>query len=261
MRIGGPRIWEDLFELQTIRTLLRRAVELGVNFFDTADVYGPTASEQLIAEILHPYPADLVIATKGGLLRSGRGPFQANGRPEHLRVACEASLHRLRLSSIALYQLHTVDPQVPLEDSVGALKDLQQEGKIQHVGLSNVRLSELHRARAIVPIVSVQNRYSLVDRSSDEVLAACVEHQIAFLPWAPLDRGRLGRRGSPLEQIASNHHVMPAQIALAWLLQRSPVMVPIPGTASTAHIEENVAAASVSLRAEDVGQLDAIEAR
>ncbi len=258
MRIGGPTIWRNPEALEGVRTLLRRVLELGVNFIDTADIYGPEVSERLLAASLFPYPDDLVIATKGGLTGPGRGQFQPDGRPEHLQTACERSLRRLKIAQIDLYQLHTIDPMVPLEDSVGALRDLQAEGKIRHIGLSNVSSEQLRRARAITPVVSVQNRYSLLDRSSDEVLAACTQEGIIFLPWAPLARGQLGRPGSLVSALAAARRVTPAQVALAWLLHRAPVMVPIPGTASIEHLEENVAAARIRLPPEALAQLDAL---
>ncbi len=255
MRIGGPTVWRSPEALEGVRTLLRRVLELGVNFIDTADIYGPEVSERVLAASLFPYPDDLVIATKGGLTGPGRGQFQPDGRPEHLQTACERSLRRLKIAQIDLYQLHTVDPLVPLEDSVGALRDLQAAGKIRHIGLSNVSLEQLRRARAIAPVVSVQNRYSLLDRSSDEVLAACTQEGIVFLPWAPLARGHLG---SVVSALATARRVTPTQVALAWLLHRAPVMVPIPGTASIEHLEENVAAARIRLPPEDLAQLDAL---
>lgn len=255
MRIGGPTVWRNPESLEGVRTLLRRVLELGINFIDTADIYGPEVSERLLAASLFPYPDDLVIATKGGLTGPGRGQFQPDGRPEHLQAACERSLRRLKTAQIDLYQLHTVDPMVPLEDSVGALRDLQAAGKIRHIGLSNVSLEQLQRARAIAPVVSVQNRYSLLDRSSDEVLAACAQEGIVFLPWAPLARGHLG---SAVRALAMTRGVTPTQVALAWLLHRAPVMIPIPGTASIDHLEENVAAARIPLPPEDLAQLDAL---
>lgn len=255
MRIGGPTVWRSPESLEGVRTLLRRVLELGINFIDTADIYGPEVSERLLAASLFPYPDDLVIATKGGLTGPGRGQFQPDGRPEHLQTACERSLRRLKIAHIDLYQLHTIDPMVPLEDSVGALRDLQAAGKIRHIGLSNVSLEQLRRARAIAPVVSVQNRYNLLDRSSDEVLAACTQAGIVFLPWAPLARGHLG---SVVSALATARRVTPTQVALAWLLHRAPVMVPIPGTATIEHLEENVAAARIRLPPEDLAQLDAL---
>ncbi len=258
MRLASSTVWERPGAAETVRALLRRVVALGVNFIDTADIYGPEVSERALADSLFPYKKDLVIATKGGLAGPGRGQFQPDGRPDHLRLACEASLRRLKLTEIALYQLHTVDPQVPLEDSVGALRDLQTAGKIRHIGLSNVSATQLQRARAVAPIRSVQNRYSLLDRRSDRVLATCTQEGIAFLPWAPLARGQLGLSGSVVSLLAATRGVTPAQIALAWLLHRAPVMVPIPGTASMPHLEENVAAAGITLDPEELAQLEVI---
>jgi pyridoxine 4-dehydrogenase len=255
MRITGPGVlgWPE--DRQNSLAVLRRAVELGVNLIDTADSYGPEVSELLIAEALHPYPQGLVIATKGGLVRTERGRWPVDGSPEHLREACEASLRRLRLERIDLYQLHRPDPEVPLEDSVGELARLRQEGKIRHVGLSNVSVEQLARAQAIVPIASVQNRYSLADRKSEDVLEACEREGIAFLPWYPLAVGDLAMPGGALGRIASARGATPAQVALAWLLARSPVVCPIPGTASLRHLEENVVAASLELTDEELGAL------
>jgi pyridoxine 4-dehydrogenase len=232
MRLTGPGIWGDPADRSAAGGVLHRALDLGVNFIDTADAYGPETNERLIAEYLHPYPAGLIIATKGGLVRPGPGRFEADGRPEHLRAACEASLERLRLDCIDVYQLHTPDRRVPFEDSVGELARLQREGKIRHIGLSNVSLAQLEAARAWVTVVSVQNRYSASDRSSDDVLDYCERDGIAFIPWFPLEAGKLAGQSDG---------------ALAWLLARSPVMLPIPGTSSIAHLEENVAAAGVRL--------------
>jgi pyridoxine 4-dehydrogenase len=255
MRITGPGVlgWPE--DRQNSLAVLRRAVELGVNLIDTADSYGPEVSELLIAEALHPYSQGLVIATKGGLVRTERGRWPVDGSPEHLREACEASLRRLRLERIDLYQLHRPDPEVPLEDSVGELARLRQEGKIRHVGLSNVSVEQLARAQAIVPIASVQNRYSLADRKSEDVLEACEREGIAFLPWYPLAVGDLAMPGGALGRIASARGATPAQVALAWLLARSPVVCPIPGTASLRHLEENVVAASLELTDEELGAL------
>jgi aryl-alcohol dehydrogenase-like predicted oxidoreductase len=230
-------------------------VELGVNLVDTADSYGPEVSENLIAEALHPYPDGLVIATKGGLRRSGPGQWPRDGRPEHLKEACEASLKRLRVDRIDLYQLHSPDPQVPLEDSIGALKELQDEGKVRHVGVSNVSLDELERARALVEVVTVQNRYSLADRHSEAVLDACERDGIGFIPWFPLATGDLARPGGPLDDLARRHDAAPSQLALAWLLARSPVMLPIPGTGSVEHFEENMKAESIELAPDELERL------
>jgi pyridoxine 4-dehydrogenase len=255
MRLTGPGIWGPPPDPEGCRAVLRRALELGINLIDTADSYGPEISEELIASTLAPYPADLVIATKGGLLRNGPGEWRPDGRPEHLRRACEGSLRRLGLDQIALYQLHRPDPAVPFEDSVGALAALRDEGKIANVGLSNVDVDELARAQAIVPVVSVQNRYNLADRAADDVLVACEAAGVVFIPWFPLATGALARAGSPLDAAASSHRVAPAAVALAWLLARSPVMVPIPGTSSAAHLEENVAAAGLTLTPTEVEAL------
>ncbi len=258
MRITGPGVWGEPPEVATAVRVLQRAVRLGVNFIDTADSYGPEVSESLIARALAPYPRDLVIATKGGLVRPGPEVWNRDGRPEHLRRACESSLKRLRLERIDLYQLHAPDPNVPLEDSVGELVRLQGEGKIRHVGLSNVSVDELERAGRLTPIVSVQNRYNFEDRHSDAVLAYCESRDIAFLPWAPLGSGRHGAGGRPpdaLERVAQRHGITRGQAALAWLLGRSRVMLPIPGTGSMEHLDENVAAAAVRLAPQDMLEL------
>jgi pyridoxine 4-dehydrogenase len=255
MRITGPGIWGPPPDRDGAIAVLRRAVELGVNLIDTADSYGPHVSEELIAEALYPYPQDLVIATKGGLTRTGPGRWPPDGRPEHLREACEGSLLRLRLETIELYQHHRPDPKVPYELSVGALKELQDEGKIRHVGVSNVSLDQLETAREIVEVVSVQNRFSLLDRSSQGVLERCEELGIAFLPWAPIEAGGLARPGGPLDRIASRQGASPGQVALAALLVRSPVMLPIPGTSSVEHLEENLGAASLRLTEDELVEL------
>jgi pyridoxine 4-dehydrogenase len=255
MRLCGPGVWGDPSDPPAAKRVLARAVELGITLIDTADAYGPEVNERLIADTLHPYPAGLVIATKGGLTRPRREAWSRDGRPQHLRAACEASLKRLKLQRIDLYQLHAPDPRVPLEDSVGALADLQAAGKIRHIGLSNVGVDELRRAQRIVPIASVQNRYNLSDRSSDDVLAVCGQEGIAFLPWYPLAAGGQASAGGALADIAERHQATPAQIALAWLLARSPVMAPIPGTSSLTHLEENVAATRIQLSAEDLQAL------
>jgi pyridoxine 4-dehydrogenase len=253
MRITGAGIWGPPDDPEESKRVLRRAVELGVNLIDTADSYGPEVSENLIAEALYSYPDDLVIATKGGMVRTGPGRWPRDGRPEHLKEACEGSLRRLRLERIDLYQLHSPDPRVPLEESLGALKELQDAGKVRHIGISNVSLDELERARGVVDVVSVQNRYSLVDRHSEDVLEACDREGIGFIPWFPFAAGDLARSGGPLDEIAEAHEATPAQLSIAWLLARSPVILPIPGTSSVAHLEENVAARDLSL---DPAELD-----
>ena len=257
MRLTGDGIWGPPQDRETAKGVLRRAVELGVDFIDTADSYGPAVSEELIAEALHPYPGGLVIATKGGFTRSGPGEWNPDGRPEHLREACEGSLRRLRLERIDLYQFHTVDPDVPFEESVGALVELRDEGKIAHIGLSNVDAEQLARAREIVPIVSVQNRYSIEVRDSEQVLEECEVQGIAFIPWYPLAAGNLAAGGS-IARIAEAHDATPSQVALAWLLTRSPLMLPIPGTSSVEHLEENVAAAGLRLAQEEFEELFAL---
>ncbi len=255
MRITGEGIWGEPPDHDAALAVLRRAVELGVNFIDTADSYGPFVSERLIAEALHPYQDDLVIATKGGLVRTGPGQWPSDGRPQHLRAACDGSLQRLRLERIPLYQLHRPDPKVPFEDSVGMLAELKREGKIRHVGLSNVTEAQLDQAMKLTPIVSVQNRYSHVDRSSESMLERCETESMTFLPWAPIEAGRIGR-ASPIDRVAAAHDATAHQVALAWLLARSPVMVPIPGTGSVSHLEENVQALSLRLTPEEVSELN-----
>jgi len=245
MRLTGPGIWGPPKDRKAALAVLRRAVELGVNFIDTADSYGPNANEELIAEALHPYPAGLVIATKGGWERPGPNQWTHNATPDHLRKAVEGSLKRLRLDRIDIYQLHHPDPVVSLDASVETLAELQREGKIRMVALSNVTQEHIERARRIVPIVSVQNRYSFADREWDYVVDYCERNKIAFIPWFPLGAGRIA--GEVLNQVAQAHHASPTQVALAWLLRRSPVMLPIPGTSSIEHLEENVAAASLRL--------------
>ncbi|MDQ5832918.1 MAG: aldo/keto reductase [Actinomycetota bacterium] len=257
MRITGEGIWGPPDDPESAKALLRRVVELGVNLIDTADSYGPEVSEKLIAEALHPYPDELVIASKGGLRRTGPGEWPRDGRPEHLREACEGSLRRLRVERIDLYQLHAPDPEVPLEESLGALGELQQEGKVRHIGVSNVSPEQLESARALVDVVTVQNRYNLADRSSEEVLEACEREQIGFIPWFPLATGDLARPGGPLDELAQSHDATPGQLALAWLLARSPAMLPIPGTASIEHLEENVAAADIELDDSELERLAA----
>jgi pyridoxine 4-dehydrogenase len=247
MRITGDGIWGPPEDPDAARALLRRVVELGINLIDTADSYGPEVSENLIAEALHPYPDGLVIATKGGLTRTGPGQWPRDGRPEHLREACEGSLRRLKVDRIDLYQLHSPDSKVPYEDSVGTLKELQDEGKIRHVGVSNVSVEQLDQAREIVDVVTVQNRYNLTDRSSEDVLEACEQAGTGFIPWFPLATGSLAEPGGPLDEAAKGHDATPGQVAIAWLLERSEVMLPIPGTSSARHLEENVAAEQLTL--------------
>lgn len=254
MRITGPGIWGEPPDHDEAVRVLRRAVDLGVNLIDTADSYGPHVSERLIAEALSPYPDDLVVATKGGLLRDGPNQWRPDGRPEHLRAVCEESLQRLRLDTIAIYQFHRPDPQVPLTDSIGALVDLQREGKIHHLGICNVTEAELDEAIGVAPMVSVQNRYSGVDRSSDSVVDRCERDGRAFLPWAPLAFGQIGS-DAVIGAIARAHQATPHQVAIAWLLARSPVIVPIPGTGSTAHLEENMGAASLELSPDEIAAL------
>jgi aryl-alcohol dehydrogenase-like predicted oxidoreductase len=255
MRITGAGIWGEPADRDGAIALLRRVVELGVNFIDTADSYGPEVSERLIAEALHPYPDDLVIATKGGLTRPGPGRWEADCRPERLKKCCDASLLRLKLDTIPLYQLHTADPKVPFEEQVGALAELCAEGKVRHVGLSNVGRAHVDQAQAIVPVVSVQNRYSVTARDSENVLEKCAREGLAFIPWFPLDAGGVAR--DALEEVARRHGATAFQVALAWLLRHSPATLPIPGTANVAHLEENVAAAAVHLDAEDLARLAA----
>jgi pyridoxine 4-dehydrogenase len=258
MRITGPGVWGPPRDEGGAIALLRHAVDKGANFIDTADSYGPGVSETLIAKALHPYPAELVIASKGGFIRPGPGSWAVDCRPEHLRRVCEESLKRLRLDRIELYQLHTLDHRVLIEDSIGALVDLQRAGKIRHIGVSNVSAAALSRARRVTEIVSVQNSYNLRDRSSDALIDVCAAAGIVFIPYYPLAKGRLtAAPGSPLELIAQRHHATPRQIALAWLLHRSPVMLPIPGTSSIAHLEENLGATSIRLSPEDFRTLSA----
>src|SRR5438445_8937838 len=260
MRVTGEGIWGWPPDRANALKVLRRATDLGVNLIDTADAYGPDTSELLIAEALHPYPKGVVIATKGGLTRPGPGQWVPNGRPEHLKQAVEGSLKRLRLERIDLYQLHTVDPKVPIEESVGALKQIQDAGKIRHIGLSNVDPEEIARARKIVPVVSVQNRYNIEDRQSENVLRVCEKENLGFLPWFPVGGGRGLKPEHPLSLAAKAHSVSVYQVALAWLLERSPVMLPIPGTSSLAHLEENAAAAKLKLTPEEWKAIDALAA-
>ena len=260
MRITGEGIWGPPADPAEVIRVLRRAVELGINFIDTADSYGPNVSEEIIAEALYPYPAGLVIATKGGFMRPGPNQWVENGKPEHLRSACEGSLRRLRLGRIDLYQLHRIDPKVPAEDQLGTLKDLQAQGKIKHIGLSEVSVRQIQHARTIVPIVSVQNRYSVTDRGSQDVLKYCEEEKMGFIPWFPLAAGRVTGSESPISRIAAQWKATPSQVALAWLLARSPVMLPIPGTSKVKHLEENVAAAELEVDAKKMQELDRMAA-
>ena len=252
MRVTGAGIWGPPADRDEAKAVLRRAVELGTNFIDTADSYGPHISEELIHEALHPYPGDLVIATKGGLERTGPGQWPANGRPEHLLEACEGSLRRLDLDQIPLYQFHRPDPTVPLEDSIGALVTLKEQGKVRHIGLSNVTEDQLRRAQRLTAIVSIQNRYNVDDRRSESLVDLCEQEQMVFLPWAPiqnLDRNRT------VQQLAQRYEASPRQIVLAWLLARSPSILSIPGTGSVSHLENNVAAAVISLTPAEVASL------
>jgi pyridoxine 4-dehydrogenase len=252
MRITGPGIWGEPSDPEQAKAVLRRAVDLGVNFIDTADSYGPDVSENLIAEALTPYPDDLVIATKGGLERTGPGRWPANGRPEHLKQACDGSLRRLRVEEIALYQFHRPDPAIPFEDSVGALVELKEQGKIRHVGLSNVNEEQLRRAQQLTPIVSIQNRYNVTDRGSESLVDLCEQEQLTFLPWAPIqDVDHV----SVVDDIARRHGASPRQVVLAWMLARSPAVLVIPGTGSPAHLEDNVAAAGLELTEQEVASL------
>jgi aryl-alcohol dehydrogenase-like predicted oxidoreductase len=249
MRITGEGVWGEPKDPAAARQVLRRAVKLGVNLIDTADSYGPEVSERLIAETLYPYPKDLVIATKGGLTRSGPGKWAPVGRPEYLRQCVELSLRRLRVDCIDLYQLHRIDPKVPVAESLGALKDLQKAGKIRYLGLSEVSVAEIKQARKTAAIVSVQNLYNLGNRQSEAVVEYCTAEGLAFIPWFPLNAGKLAQSGGPLAKAAKAHDATVSQLALAWLLQRSPVILPIPGTSDVSHLEENVGAASVQLAA------------
>jgi pyridoxine 4-dehydrogenase len=258
MRVTGKGIWGWPPDRQNALKVLRRAVELGVNLVDTADSYGPDVSELLIAEALYPYPKGLLIATKGGLTRPGPGQWVPNCRPEHVKQAAEGSLKRLRLERIDLYQLHTVDPKVPIEESVGALKQMRDAGKIRHIGLSNVDKKEIDRARKIVPIVSVQNRYNIEDRESEDVLVYCEKENLGFLPWFPIGGGNGLKPENPLNVAAKAHGASVVQVALAWLLERSPAMLPIPGTSSLDHLEQNVAAAKLKLTPEEWKAIDGL---
>src|SRR5579875_1603164 len=256
MQLCGPGAWGDPSDRPRALAVLRRAVELGIGLIDTADAYGPGSNERLIAEALHPYPSGVVIATKGGQLRPAPGEWRADGRTEHLRRACEASLRRLRLERIDLYQLHAVDPRVPLEESVGTLARLREEGKIRHLGLCNVGADQLRRARAVAPIAAVQRRYNLFDRVEPELLALCEREAIPLICWFPLANGELGAGPGALRRIARSRGLSPAQVALAWLLSRSPVTLPIPGTGSLAHLEQNARAMEVVLSEAEMAALE-----
>jgi pyridoxine 4-dehydrogenase len=260
MRLTGEGIWGEPKDREECKRVLRRVLELGINLIDTADSYGPEVSERLIAETLYPYPNELVIATKGGLTRPVPGRWIPDGRPEHLRAACEGSLKRLRVDQIDLYQFHRPDPKVAFEESVGALVQLKAEGKIRHIGLSNVTTDELDRAQKLTPIASVQNRYSLMDRSSEAVLETCSLESVAFIPWNPLEAGELSRAGGVLVEIAGRYAATPGQVALAWLLAHSPVMLPIPGTSKVAHLEENLGAVALELAPAELAELDKLAA-
>jgi len=256
MRLTGEGVWGPPDDPEAAQAVLRRAVELGINLIDTADSYGPYVAENLIREALHPYPDDLVIATKAGLERTGPGEWPRNGHPDHLRAAVHGSLKRLGVERIDVLQLHAVDREVPLEDSLGALIELRDAGKIRHLGVSNVSVEQLDRAQALTEIVSVQNRFNLQDRASEDVLDACTQRDLAFIPWFPLAAGPLARPGGPLDQIVERRDATPSQIALAWLLNRSPAMLPIPGTSSIAHLEENIGAVQISLTDGDMAELN-----
>jgi aryl-alcohol dehydrogenase-like predicted oxidoreductase len=251
MRLTGDGIWGDPKDRDEAHRVLRRAIELGVNFIDTADSYGPEVSENIIAEALYPYPKDLIIATKGGFARSGPNRWEMVGRPEYLRQCVEMSLRRLKVERIDLYQLHRIDPKVPVEESLGALKDFQKAGKIRHIGLSEVSESEIKKASKTVTVVSVQNQYNLSDRRHEKVLKYCEQEKLAFIPWFPVAAGKLARPGGPLDTIAQKHQATIAQLSLAWLLHHSLVMLPIPGTSSVKHLEENMASAKVQLSPEE----------
>ena len=255
MRVLGPNVWGEPQDRASAHRVFRRALELGVNFFDTAESYGPQTDETLIAEALHPYPRGFVIATKCGIARPTPGRWDADGRPEKLRRDLEGSLKRLKLERIDLYQLHTIDPKVPLEESLGVLVEAQRAGKIRHIGVSNFNVKQLERARKVAAIVSVQNRYGLGDRSSEDVLLYCEKNAIAFLPWYPLGAGE-ALRISRVKKVSEKLKATPAQVVIAWLLAKSPVMLPIPGTGKIAHLEENVAAAKLKLSKDDLAALD-----
>ena len=257
MRITGDGIWGEPKDHDESIRVLRRAIDLGVNFIDTADAYGPEVSERLIAEALHPYPKDLVIATKGGLTRQGPNQWLPVGRPEYLVQCVEMSLRRLKMERIDLWQLHRIDPEVSVEESLGAIKDLQKQGKIRHVGLSEVKPAEIDRARKTIEIVSIQNQFNLGDRKHDDTVEYCAKHKLGFIPWFPVAAGRLAKAGGLLDRAAKRHGATVSQLALAWLLHHSPIMLPIPGTSSVNHLEENTAAAGVHLSGEEWAAIEA----
>ncbi len=256
MRITGPGIWGEPQDPEQAKRVLKRAVELGVTFIDTADSYGPEVSERLIGETLAPYPKDVVIATKGGLTRQGPNKWLPVGRPEYLHQEVEMSLRRLRLERIDLYQLHRIDPKVPVEESLAILAKLQKEGKIRHIGLSEVSVEEIERAQKTARIVSVQNKYNLSDRAHESVLNYCEKNNLGFIPWFPVAAGKLAEPGGILERFAKQHNATVAQLSIAWLLHRSPVILPIPGTSSVKHLEENVASEKIRLSADEWKQIE-----
>ncbi len=257
MRLTGEGVWGEPKDFEEARRVLVRSVELGINFIDTADAYGPEVSEREIAEALHPYSKGLVIATKGGLTRTGPGQWHPVGRPEYLQQCVELSLRRLKLERIDLWQLHRIDSKVPVEESLAPIVKLQAEGKIRHVGLSEVKPAEIEQVRKVLPVVSVQNQYNIGDRQHEDTLEYCEKHGIAFIPWFPVAAGKLAREGGPLDTAAKRHGASVAQLALAWLLHRSPVILPIPGTSSVKHLEENTAAASLKLSTQEWTEIEA----
>jgi len=258
MRLVGEGAWGEPKSRDHAHTVLRTAVGSGINFIDTADAYGPEIAEELIYDALHPYPADLVIATKGGITRQGPAKAAPVGRPEYLHQCVEMSLRRLHLETIPLYQLHRIDPQVPMEDSLGKLVGLREQGKLQHIGLSEVTVEEIQQAQKTTPIVSVQNKYNLSERKHERVLEFCTENKIAFIPWYPVDAGRLNRPDGPLAALASRKHATTTQLSLAWLLHKSPLMLPIPGTYSLEHLKENIASAEVELTQDEVTEIERV---
>lgn len=258
MRITGPGIWGEPKDPENARRVLRRAVELGVNFIDTADAYGPDVSEQLIGQALAPYKSGVVVATKGGLTRQGPDQWAPVGRPEYLAQQVELSLRFLRIDSIPLWQLHRIDPKIPVEESLEPIKKFQKEGKIRHIGLSEVKVPEIERARKFVPIVSVQNRYNIGDREHEDVLQYCEKHNIAFIPWFPVAAGKLAQPGGSLDKASKKHGATVGQLSIAWLLHHSPVMLPIPGTSSIPHLEENMKAAELDLSVSEWAEIEGV---